>query len=121
VVEDVFEVKGNRVFLNGKEIGYMTTTMNGKKAYISPRNRPKHFFRNFGGFGIAKNVLELLKTNGFQEVHLRIGMRETLISSIELWDAHGIPYHHPQYGCVHVQATRPLESVNVRRQGAVHP
>jgi hypothetical protein len=97
VVEDVFEVKGNRVFLNSKEIGWMTTTMNGKKAYISPRNRPQHYFRIFEGWGLSRDVLEFLKQNRFNEVHLRIGLRETLISKIEDWDEHGIPYHRPPY------------------------
>lgn len=96
LTEDVFEVKDNRVFLNGIEIGLMTR-MDGKKVYVSLRNRRKHFFHKYQGFAIAKKILLLLKANGFNEIQLRIGKAETLISNIETWEAQGISYRHPQY------------------------
>lgn len=78
--------------------------MNGKKVYVSPRNRmgitkdgSGHFFCMFQGYGLAVSVFEFLKRNGFDEIHLRIGKAETLISSLDDWEQWAIPYRREPY------------------------
>lgn len=83
---------GNQVRLDGRRIGWITRTMDEKRVFISPRNRPEHFFRIFKGWALSRDVLNFLEQNNFDEVHLRIGKRETLISSLSIWREHGIPY-----------------------------
>lgn len=97
-----FTIRGSQLRLGDRRIGWITKTMNGKKAYVSPRNRigkkgHGHYFENFKGFGIAVSVLEFLKRNMFDEVHLRIGKRETLISQLSDWENHGIPYRRKPF------------------------
>jgi len=91
------EIRGNRVYLDGKFVGWTAKTFEGKKAYISPRSRRKHFFRKYRGWGISERLLALLILNGYDEIHIRLGERTTLISQIEDWRRHGIPYHHPDF------------------------
>lgn len=88
-----FELLGNQVRLDGRRIGWVSRLQNGKKVFISPRKRGPHYFRIYRGFGIAKDVLDFLQRNLFDEIHLRFGKRETLVSSLENWFAHAIPYH----------------------------
>ena len=88
-----FDVKGNQVWLGDRRIGWITTTMEGKKVFVSPRQRRKHYFRKFRGYGLSVEVLKFLKRNQFDEVHLRIGKRLTLISKLTYWDIYGIDYH----------------------------
>ena len=85
------------MYLDGKFIGWTAKTFEGKKAYISPRVREKHFFRKFQGWGIAQKLLGLLILNGYEEIHIRLGKRETLISDINDWRKHGIFYKHPAF------------------------
>ena len=99
-----FIIKNSHVWLDGRHIGWITKTANGKKVYVSPRNRlgitkqgVGHYFEMFKGFGLAKSVLEFLKRNGFDEVHLAIGKREMLISSLDMWETHGRPYRKPPF------------------------
>lgn len=92
-----FTLKRNQVWLGDRRVGWITTTMDGKKVFVSPRNRQKHFFRDLSGWGLSKEVLEFLRRNLFDEVHLRIGKRETLISELALWDIYGIDYQREPY------------------------
>jgi len=87
-----FELKGNQVWIGDRRVGWITTTMDGKKVFVSPRNRRRHYFRKFKGYGLSVAVLKFLKRNLIDEVHLRIGKRTTLISKLPYWDIYGIPY-----------------------------
>ena len=91
------EIRGNKVLLDGRVIGWTIKTMEGKKAYVTPRSRYEHFFRNYQGWGISRKLLGLLILNGYEEIHIRIGKRETLISDIRDWQKHGIFYEHPAF------------------------
>jgi len=91
------EIRGNKVLLDGRVIGWTVKTMEGKKAYVTPRSRYEHFFRNYQGWGISRKLLGLLILNGYEEIHIRIGKRETLISDIRDWQKHGIFYEHPAF------------------------
>ncbi|RLG99982.1 hypothetical protein DRO19_00775 [Candidatus Bathyarchaeota archaeon] len=93
----MLEIRGNKVFLDGKLIGWTVKTMEGKKAYVTPRSRTHHFFRNYQGWGIAQKLLGLLILNGYDEIHIRIGERETLISDVRDWQKHGIFYEHSAF------------------------
>lgn len=83
----------------------MTKTADGKKIYISPRNRigkgkkgKGHYFEKFMGYAVAESVLEFLKRNMFDQIHLRItGGRETLISDLDVWFQKGHKYHKKPY------------------------
>ncbi|MBA7491661.1 hypothetical protein ES702_02209 [subsurface metagenome] len=88
-----FTLKRNQIWLDDRMLGWITTTMDGKKVFVSPRNRQHHYFRKHGGFGLSEDVLEFLRRNLFDEVHLRIGKRETLISKLSYWNIYGIKYH----------------------------
>jgi len=88
-----FELKGNQVWIGDRRVGWITTTMEGKKVFVSPRKRKQHYFRKFKGFGLSVELLEFLKRNQFDEVHLRIGKRVTLISPLAYWDIYGVDYH----------------------------
>lgn len=77
----------------------------GRKVYVSPRNRSGirsdsrgHYFEAYRGYGLAKSVLEWLRINGFSEVHLKINDGERLISTLDDWDRFGIDYwKQPDY------------------------
>jgi len=92
-----FELKGKQVWIGNRKAGWITTTMEGKKVFVSPRKRKQHYFRKFKGFGLSVELLEFLKRNKFDEVHLRIGKRQTLISPLAYWDIYGIDYHIEPY------------------------
>ena len=51
----------------------------------------------FQSYGIAESVLEFLEKNEFDEVHLKIGERETLISKVSDWRQKGFPYKHADF------------------------
>jgi len=98
------KLRMEKCFFRGKIVGWITKTMEKKKAYVSPRNRmgitpsgKGHYFEMFHGFGIGKFLLEFLKENKIDEVHLRIGKRETLISDLNDWEKHGIEYQRLPY------------------------
>ena len=92
-----FEMKGNQLRLDGRRIGWITTSMDKKRIYVTARNRRNHFFRIHQGWGLAVAVLNFLKENNFAEVHIRIGKRVTLISNLEDWFSHGIKVHYEPY------------------------
>lgn len=92
-----FTLKGPQIWLEDRMVGWITTTMDGKKVFVSPRQRRKHYFRKHGGFGLSEGVLEFLRRNLFDEVHLRIGKRETLISKLSYWSIYGIKYRAREY------------------------
>ncbi|VVB54567.1 Uncharacterised protein [uncultured archaeon] len=76
--------------MNHKLIGDMTKLANGTKSYISHRKRSEHFCRRYEGWGIAVDVFNELVKNGFTQIVLRVGLYETLTSSIELWQKQGV-------------------------------
>ena len=88
---------GGQILLDGKRIGWITSTADGKRIFISPRKRQDHYFRNLAGWALSKNVLNFLKSNDFAEIHLRIGLRETLISQMSDWTNYGIDIHYPPF------------------------
>lgn len=99
MAEHEFIMHGNQLILDGRKIGWITRLANGKKIFVSPRNRMGkdhkgrgHYFNVFSGFGLAVSVFEFLKRNQFDEIHLKIGQAETLITSLDVWEKHGIPY-----------------------------
>lgn len=92
-----FELKRNQVWIGDRRVGWITTTMEGKKVFVSPRKRRQHYFRKFRGYGLSVEILEFLKRNQFDEVHLRIGKRLTLISKLAYWDIYGIDYHKKEF------------------------
>lgn len=99
-----FVLHGNQLHLDGRRIGWITRTMNGKRVYVSPRNRmgitktgKGHFMEIFQSYGIANSVLKFLERNQIDEVHLRIGKSETLISKVSDWREKGFLYHRPPY------------------------
>ena len=51
----------------------------------------------FQSYGIAESVLEILEKNEFDEIHLKIGERETLISKVSDWKKKGFEYHKPPF------------------------
>ena len=88
-----FRIVGSFVFLEDRNIGSITRSMDGKKVFVSHRKRSVHFFRKFKGWGLSQELLEFLRRNKFDQVHLRIGQRETLISNVDDWLQHGKHYH----------------------------
>ena len=87
-----FELKGNQVWIGDRRVGWITTTMDGKKVFVSARKK-SHYFRMFEGYAIARSVLEFLQRNQFDEIQLRFGKREMLVSSLHVWFKQGQPYH----------------------------
>jgi len=92
-----FTLKGPQIWLGDRRVGKITTSMEGKKVFISYRDRQHHFFRKYSGFGIAEALLDFLEDNQFNEIHIRIGKRETLISNLTEWREHGRPYKHQNF------------------------
>jgi len=88
-----FELKGKQVWIGQRKVGWITTNMDGKKVFVSPRKRKQHYFLKFHGFGLSVEVLEFLKRNQFDEVHLHIGKRQVLISKLSYWDIYGLKYY----------------------------
>jgi hypothetical protein len=102
-----FVMRGNQVILRirGKPdrlLGWHTKLANRTKVYMSPRNRVGikghgDYFEKFEGFAIGEALLDFLKENLFDEVHLKIGQRETLVSPMDAWWTHGEKYHKKGY------------------------
>lgn len=91
-----FTLKGKQIWLEDRMLGWITTTMDGKKVFVSPRKK-SHYFRNFKGYGVSEQLLEFLEQNLFDQIHLRIGKRKTLISNLTGWREHGQPYRHQKF------------------------
>ena len=83
---------GGQILLDGRRIGWITSTADGKRIFKSPRRRIPHFFRIFSGWGLSEQWLQYLEKNNFEEIHLQISDRETLVSQLKDWRIHGIPY-----------------------------
>lgn len=92
-----FELRGGQIHLDGRKIGYKTKLANGELTFVSPRKRSTHYFRIFKGWGISKEVLQYLKDEGFTRIHLRTSKIETLMSTLDAWFRHGIPYQREPY------------------------
>jgi len=90
------KVDKSRIYVGNRFAGTITN-LNGEKVFLSYRNRAKHFFRNFKGWGLSREVFSYLKLNGVKQIHLRINLADTLTSNITDWEKHAIPYHKPPY------------------------
>lgn len=90
-------VVGSEVFVDERKVGWLTKTAEGTKIFVSPRIRSTHFFRNFQGWGISKEVYAYLRLVGVEEIHLKIGRAVTLISTIDNWEKHSVPYQREPY------------------------
>lgn len=87
----LFYVYQNReVRIGQRTVGWIFTLGDGKKALRTTRNRKKHYMRIFKGWGMAKDVLEFLKTQRFDVVQIQIGKTEFLNSNLDDWFTHGI-------------------------------
>lgn len=96
----MFEIRGNRVFLGDRMLGWMTHTSDGKRIYVSPRNRQGitpnssgHRMEQVlaGCYGMNRELLDFLKLNQFVEIHLKIGTNdETKMAPLTVWEKLGI-------------------------------
>jgi hypothetical protein len=89
-------VDGSSLFVGNRKAGWITHSANGKTIFISLRDR-SHFFRNFQGWGISQEVFNYLKLVGVQEIHLRVDLATTLISTVSDWQKHAAPYQKEPY------------------------
>lgn len=94
-----FELRRNQVYLDGRHIGWTARMADGRRVYVSPRNRMGitkdgrgHRMEMYEGYGLAKSVLQWLRANGFSEIHLKISEGTRLISTLDDWDKFGIDY-----------------------------
>jgi hypothetical protein len=85
-----FEMNGNQVVLDGRRIGWITKTLEGKRVFRSPRKVDAHKMRIYDGWGISEELLQWLKENEFAEVQIQIGTMRTLIADVHLWLEKGI-------------------------------
>lgn len=93
-----YEQRGNLIFVDGRKAGWITKVGNNIRAFVSPRDRAKHYFRIFEGWGISRALFTyLLKTVQVQEIHLKVGKSLTLTSQMRSWEEHCIPYHKEPY------------------------
>jgi hypothetical protein len=106
-----FTLKGKRVWVGDRLVGW-TTVIDDKKVFVSPRKK-SHYFRIYKGWGLSVEVLEFLKRNKFDEVHLRIGRRQTLISKLPHWDIYGIPYHKEGFEPQKILAEKHMEKTQL--------
>jgi len=91
-----FEIVGNQLRLDGRRIGWITKLANGKRVFISPRSRARHYMRIFEGWGIAKKVLNFLQQNDFDQIHIRLHKAVVLMSELDDWLEYGINgQYHP--------------------------
>lgn len=95
--ENQLDIIENRVYLDGRHIGSITKLGNGKKTLICHRNRKKHFFRKYNGWGISQEALHLLAGTDVTHIQVRIGKSTTLTSNLKDWFKHGKKYHKPPY------------------------
>lgn len=85
---------GNQILVDGRKAGWITKLGDGTRIFVSPRDRAKHYFRIFEGWGISRALFTfLLKTVEVQEIHLKIGKFLILMSKMDDWEKHCIPYH----------------------------
>jgi hypothetical protein len=89
-----YEQKGSLILVDGRKAGWITRLGDETRVFVSPRDRAKHFFRIFAGWGISRALFNyLLKIVQVQEINLKIGTSLTLVSQMKTWEEHGIPYH----------------------------
>ena len=88
------EQRGGQIWVDGRKVGWITRIMSGKRVFVSPRDRAKHYFRIFAGWGLSRDLFTyLLKTVQIEEIHLKIGKALTLESEMKDWEEHATPYH----------------------------
>jgi len=98
-LSDRYEIKGNRVFMDGRMLGWFTR-IDGRRVYVSPRQELPHKMRIYRGWGVSKELLEWLKEEGFEEVQLRVGKARVLSTTVQHYLDKGIP---DQYQTFEVQ------------------
>ena len=59
-------IVNNRVYIGNRRVGFLLEK-DGKKIFVAPRKR-SHYFRKFKGWAIAKEVLDYLVSNNFDEI-----------------------------------------------------
>ncbi len=79
----------NQIILNGVKVGFIQQDDNGTVWYVSPRKRELHFFRIYGGWGVAKEIVDYLSDSGAFGVKLSILGEHPIWASLSAIKEHG--------------------------------
>lgn len=84
-------LNGNAVMLGNRKVGFLSRDAEDaeKVWYISPRNRDKHYFVIYKGWGIAIEILKFLEEHDVYGVKLVIDQKQLLKSSLAMIRLHG--------------------------------
>lgn len=84
-----------RIWLKGKMIGWINR---GEKTFYTVRNREKHYFRKFKGWGVSKQLVHVLLRQQINTLRIMLPEEkklETVRTSLFLRD--GANYEHGDY------------------------
>lgn len=88
-----FKQRGEYYYFNGKVIGY-EKNRDGKTVYVSPRNRQRHYFRMYQGWGVGESLLRHLAKRGVASICVRLEGEAPLFADVKDFAAYGIRVEH---------------------------
>lgn len=94
---ELLHLNGNAVMLGARKAGFLSRDAEDAEKiwYISPRNRERHYFKIFKGWGVAVEILEFLEKHDVYGIKLVVDGKEILMVSLEMIRLHG---DNVQYG-----------------------
>ncbi|HDH44504.1 MAG: hypothetical protein DRJ31_03165 [Candidatus Methanomethylicota archaeon] len=98
LLDKEFGGKGKQVIWRGKKLGYLIPEKFGY-TFVALKKK-EHFFRQYLGYALNKQMLEYFKQIGVKKIILKVrGKKNTEIytSTIDKWFNYGITYRHPNY------------------------
>lgn len=82
-----------------KTIGKLTGYIKDRK-YLMYKNRERHYFKKYKGYGISKSILDILKQENIREViiieELKNGERRKIETTTEKFYTRGIRHKYKQ-------------------------
>lgn len=88
-----------KVITQNNRTGWIRKNEDGTQTYISYRNRTKHYFIKYEGYGISLEVLKLLKDSNIENIIIieeynEEGDKRKLLTEVEEYFKYGTYYKH---------------------------
>lgn len=88
---------GNRVYVKDRLAGWLCVDEKNRRIFVSPRDRSKHYFRMFQGWGISAELLQYLKAEFVQEIQLKLYGEPWKAASLFNWVKYAVEYQAPGF------------------------
>lgn len=92
-----FTIHGGQIKVGDRKAGYIKCLKNGELAFITPRKRNQHYFRNYRGYGINSDLIQYLREHKVNSILIIEDSKRLLLSETEDWMFSGFEYNHRHY------------------------